>query len=180
LIQARRSQKPKLDQEQIDLYFSPREVPTKPEKPNSLLSHQIKQSQTSVSNEKFSEFAKFEAFVSYLSHSEVSILFFRKTSQTPSLSTLFSRLLIAQQTFLCARRTRRQSRNSLDYVVFYTPDQALCQNGMIFLDLAYKLLILARSLGATLFTWPTTTVNSTPNCRQLIATEQSENVVFLC
>jgi hypothetical protein len=65
LIQARRNQKPILDQEQIDHYFIKHEVSSSPSKPTtSLLSHLIEERQNDKLTEKFSEFGKFEAFVS--------------------------------------------------------------------------------------------------------------------
>lgn len=64
LIQARRNEKPKLNQRQVDHFFQPRNVPTEPvQKPTSLLSRQIEEGQSDKPVEKFEEYARFEAFV---------------------------------------------------------------------------------------------------------------------
>lgn len=75
LIQARRSQKPKLNQEQIDHYFIKHEVPANfPKSLNSVLSRQIEERRTNSSTEQFSEFAKFEAFVSQYISDYINIM----------------------------------------------------------------------------------------------------------
>jgi hypothetical protein len=65
LIQARRNQKPKLNQDQINQYFVARDVPNEIPQ-TSLLSRLIEEGQSKGTMvDRFSEFARFEAFVRY-------------------------------------------------------------------------------------------------------------------
>lgn len=94
VVKARRNQKPDLDQEQIDYYFSPRTVPTKIETPaNSLLSRQIEENKTATKIEKFSEYAKFEAFDREYNSKLIQVVFpFADHPDSPNYKTIAVRV----------------------------------------------------------------------------------------